>query len=157
MAYTGLRRWSVLALGFTVLAGPPHLKVHTMPASSSTAFELEVEHHHTDVAVTGRAEGGRNGARVSLPLTLTRKDDAHFTVTRQWENNAAWVLVFSIEQGAQGKHGVAEAVVSVEANGKVRGVEYINPEIRKDGKPLAATTAKVNQALQALGLVTAAK
>jgi hypothetical protein len=149
----------MLALGFTVLAGPPHMTVRTMPLSSNTAFELDVEHHTEpeQMAVTGRAEGLRNGTRVSVPLTITRKDAAHFSVTRQWDRNAAWVLVFSAEQGPQGQHGVVEAVVSIEANGTIRGVEYIKPEVRKDGKPLAATTLKVNQALQSLGLTTASK
>lgn len=160
MSNTLLRRLPMLALGFTVLAGPPHMTVRTMPISSATAFELDVDHHHSDpgqVAVTGRAEGVRHGARVSLPLTLVRKDAMHYAVARQWEKNTAWVLVFSIEQGPQGAHGVAEAVVSIEANGAVGPVEYVSPEVRKDGKPLAATTAKVNQALKKLGLVTASK
>lgn len=149
----------MLALGAAVIVGPPHITVRPMPATSETAFELEVEHHTEpeQLAVTGRAEGVRAGRRVSVPLTIVRKDAAHFTVTRQWEKNAAWVLVFSAEQGPKGSHGTAEAIVSVEASGNVRDVEYMKPAIRKDGQQLAATTAGVDRALKALGLVMAAR
>lgn len=149
----------MLAFSAAVIAGPPHITVRPMPATSETAFELEVEHHTEpgQLSVTGRAEGVRAGRRVSVPLTIVRKDAAHFTVTRQWEKNAAWVLVFSAEQGPKGSHGTAEAIISVEAGGNVQDVEYMKPVVRKDGQQLAATTAGVDRALRALGLVTAAR
>lgn len=145
----------------TALFGPPHIKVRHVatPATAATGvvFELDVLHHSTpeDSKVTGRAEGVRDGTRVSVPLTIGHKSTGLFTVTRQWDAGKAWVLVFSVEQGPDGKHGVAEAVVSVEATGAVRDISYTTPGFF-EGKPVRATTKQVDAALKELGLVASA-
>lgn len=138
------------------LFGPPHIKVTAVspqPAAvGAPAFTVDIEHHHEDVAVTGRAEGMRGGKQVSQVLTLTRKDSTHYNVARQWDAGSPWVLVFSVEQGPDGKHGVAEAVVSIDATGAVKGIEYTTPGfLDRTGIPRRVTKEKVKEALVALG------
>jgi len=47
-----------------------------------------------NVRITGTAEGLVNGARQSIPLTLTAVDqsEAVYAVVQQWPDNGAWVL-----------------------------------------------------------------
>ena len=145
----------------TMLLGPPHITVKHVatPATpaNGVAFELEVKHHTTpeDLNVKGRAEGIRDGRRVSIPLTIAHKGTGSFTVARQWDAGKPWVLVFSAEQGADGKHGVVEAIVQLEANGTVRNTAYTEPGF-VDGKPTRATK-QVDAALKQLGLVEASR
>ena len=145
----------------TALFGPPHIAVKHVAtpatAPNGVVFELEVKHHTTpeDLNVTGRAEGMRDGRRVSLPLTIAHKSTGVFTVSRQWDAGKPWVLVFSAEQGTDGKHGVVEAIVQMEANGTVRNTAYTEPGFI-DGKPIRATK-QVDAALRQLGLVEASR
>ncbi len=163
MRFPSLPRLTRLAalLSVTALFGPPHITVRNVAtpatAANGVVFELDVEHHTApeDLKVAGRAEGIRDGRRVSVPLTVVRKTTGLFTVTRQWDAGKAWVLVFSAEQGPDGKHGVVEAVVSVEATGAVRGISYTQPGF-SEGKPLRATTKQVDAELRKLGLVETA-
>lgn len=147
-------------LSATTLFGPPHITVR--PIASTTAgvtFELDVEHHTApeDLTVAGRAEGVRDGRRVSVPLTITRKSVGHFSVARQWDAGAPWVLVFSAEQGPNGSHGVVEGIVLLEANGTVKSIEYTKPGFHESTKkPLRLTSAKIDAALKTLGAVTSA-
>jgi len=143
----------------SVLLGPPHIAVKHVAtpatAPNGVVFELEVKHHTTpeDLNVKGRAEGIRDGRRVSIPLTIAHKATGTFTVARQWDAGKAWVLVFSAEQGTDGKHGVVEAIVQMDANGTVRNTAYTEPGFI-DGKPIRATK-QVDAALKQLGLVEA--
>ena len=145
----------------TALFGPPHIKVRHVAtpatAPAGVVFELDVLHHTTpeDSKVTGRAEGVRDGRRVSLPLTIGHKSTGLFTVTRQWDAGKAWVLVFAAEQGEDGKHGVAEAIVSLESSGALKGISYTEPGF-VDGKPSRATPKQIDAALKQLGLVASA-
>lgn len=141
------------------LFGPPHIAVKHVAtpatAPNGVVFELEVKHHTTpeDLNVKGRAEGIRDGRRVTIPLTIAHKSTGVFTVSRQWDAGKPWVMVFSAEQGTDGKHGVVEAIVQMEANGTVRSTAYTEPGFI-DGKPIRATK-QVDAALRQLGLVEA--
>lgn len=147
--------FAVVTLG-AALMGPPHLHVTPAagtPAQGARAFTLEVEHHTRldQLTVTGRAIAQRNGTRVEQPLTLTRTDSAHFTVSRTWDNATPWVVVFAAEQGPDGSHGVVEAIVSIERGGAVRGIEYTTPGfVERTGAPRRVTREKIDEALRQL-------
>lgn len=152
---------SVVAVVFSAVAafGPPHIVVTAVAPATTTlgapAFTIEVEHHTTadQVKLTGRAEGVRGGKRVSVPLALVRRDSAHFSVARQWDVDTPWVLVFSVEQGPNGAHGVVEAVIPVDKSGAVRRIEYTRPGFLDGGKrPRRVTRARVDSALKELGV-----
>lgn len=133
--------------------GPPQITVRPVTTPAATTFELDVVHHteHDDVTVSGRAEGTRGGKRVSLPLTIVRKRAGLYSVASQWDAGTPWVLVFAAEQGHEGRHGVAEGVVLLEATGKVRNIEYIRPGFsEKGGKPVRTTNARIDAALTSL-------
>ena len=146
----------VAALSIASLVGPPHITVRaiTTPAGV-TSFELDVEHHTRpeDLTVTGRAEGVRDGRRVSVPLTITHRATGKFSVSRQWDASTPWVLVFSAEQGPNGTHGVVEAVVSLDAKGTVKSIEYTTPGfVNGTGVPTRLPREKVDAALVSLGV-----
>ncbi|HYW30947.1 MAG TPA: hypothetical protein VE869_05515 [Gemmatimonas sp.] len=150
---------AIAALSAAALFGPPHIVVTAVsPAPAvigAPAFNIEVEHHTTadQIKLTGRAEGVRGGQRVTLPLALVRRDSAHFTVVRQWEANTPWVLVFSVEQGPEGAHGVVEAVIPIDKSGAVRRIEYTKPGFHDGSKlPRRVTRARVDSALKELGV-----
>lgn len=147
-------------LSVTAFFGPPHITVRPVTTGNVTTFELDVEHHTTpeDLTVTGRAEGMRDGKRVTLPLAITRKAVGKFAVAKQWESGTPWVLVFSAEQGPDGKHGVVEGIVSLDAKGDVKSVEYTKPGFTEgDKKPLRTSAAKIDAALKSLTKVATAK
>lgn len=148
-------------LSVTALFGPPHIAVRHVAtpatAANGVVFELDVVHHTTpeDMKVTGRAEGIRDGRRVTLPLTIGHAGTGAYTVTRQWDSGKPWVLVFAAEQGPDGKHGVAEAMVSLEANGRVRDIAYTKADFEQ-GRPTRLSAKQVDEALRQLGLATSA-
>ncbi|MCA0374496.1 MAG: hypothetical protein LCH84_02430 [Gemmatimonadetes bacterium] len=151
-----------LALPFVAAAlfGPPHLTVTAVAPQPATpgapAFTVAIEHHHEDVAVTARAEGVQRGVPVTRALTLVRRDSTHYTVARQWDAGTPWVLVLAVEQGEGGRHGVAEAVVSIDARGAVQGITYTTPGFVDGTKePRRVTRREVQAALAKLGVSTA--
>ena len=115
---------------FSAAFGPPHIVVRpvTDAAAAPAGAVLLVEtQHHTDIAdlnVTGRAEGLVNGKRVSLPLSFVRQSVGHYSLTRQWQSGSPWVLVLSAEQGPDGTHGVAEAIIKVDVSGAFASIDY---------------------------------
>ena len=138
--------------------GPPHITVHTLTAKTGgdPVFELEVEHHTTpeDMHLTGRAESVQNGHRISNTLTIVHTQTGRYTVSKQWEGTTPWLLVFSAAQGAvNASHGVAEAIVSIDALGAVKNIEYLKPGFLDAGKTRdRESQEKLDAALRALGL-----
>ena len=134
--------------------GPPHIVVKpvTDPASApaGAVFLLEGEHHsETDLlTLTGRAEAIVNGKRVTKPLMLVKSSGGHYSVTKQWDAGAPWILVIAAEQGEHGSHGVAEALVKIDATGKVMSIDY--PTAGWEGKnftPKRTSAAVIEAAL----------
>jgi hypothetical protein len=117
-----------IALGLAF--GPPRITVRpvTDPSKAPAGAVLLVESmHHNEIAdldVTGRAEGFANGKRVTLPLRLTHQTVGHYALTKQWQDGTPWVLVLAAEQGSNGSHGVAEAIVKVDASGAFASIDY---------------------------------
>lgn len=155
MRFTTLATLSTVALS-AALMGPPHLHITPVagtPAMGAKALTIELEHHHQldQLTVTARAITQRNSARVEQPLTLTRTDSAHFTVPRTWDGSTPWVVVIAAEQGPNGAHGVAEALVSIDRTGAVRGIEYTTPGfIERTGEPRRVTREHLDRTLRAL-------
>ena len=130
----GLHAFSIAAISVSSAIGgalgPPRITVRpvTDAAAAPAGAVLLIEaSHHSDIAdlnVTARAEGLVSGKRVSLPLRVTRQSVGHFSLTRQWQTGTPWVLILSAEQGANGEHGVAEAIIKVDASGAFAAIEY---------------------------------
>ncbi|MBC7840877.1 MAG: hypothetical protein H7099_01105 [Gemmatimonadaceae bacterium] len=121
---------TMAAVSLSALFGPPRIQVtevtpgHTAPAGAVLLVE---GHHHQESAtltITGRAEGMKNGQRITLPLKLDPAGGGRFAVMRQWTVGTPWVLVLAAGQGEDGAHGVAEALVKIDASGKLVGIEY---------------------------------
>ena len=134
--------------------GPPHIVVKpvTDPASApaGVVFLLEGEHHsETDLlTLTGRAEAIVNGKRVTKQLVLVKSSGGHYSLTKQWDTGAPWILILAAEQGARGAHGVAEALVKIDATGKVMSIDY--PTAGWEGKnntPKRTSAAIIEAAL----------
>lgn len=121
---------TIAAVSLSALFGPPRIQVtevtpgHTAPAGAVLLVE---GHHHMESAtltITGRAEGTKNGQRISMPLTMVPAGGGRFAVTRQWTVGTPWVLVLAVGEGEAGAHGIAEALVKIDAAGKLVGIEY---------------------------------
>lgn len=139
--------------------GPPSIHVRTVTPATKDApagAVLMIDgKHHTSLGnfdIIGRAESFQNGRRVTKPLTLTRISTGLFAVSRQWENGSPWVLVFSAEQGDDGVHGIAEALVKVDARGTIVDIQHRNPAIvnNKVVVPKAVGESDILTALQSL-------
>lgn len=157
-------RYSALAYGLTfatafsatvgtAVFGPPHIHVTPVPgtpAMNAPALTVELEHHHTAVAVTGRAITQRNGARVEQKLTLSKVDSAHYTVPRTWDASTPWVVVLGVEQGPDGAYGVVEAIVSIDKGGAVKNIEYTTPDFISKNTPKRVTREKTDEVLARL-------
>lgn len=147
---------ALLTVGFTLpaLAGPPWISIE-LPANpldrtTRGAFLLVHTFHHDrtiTLSVQGRAEGMVNGQRKSFPLTFeSTSRNGVLAVRRTWPEEGNWVLVIT----AGPDDGGATALVSVAADGEVRGVKV--PTIARDGYtvPKAVTPDDVNGALRQL-------
>ncbi len=152
----------LFALGFlvTALIGPPHIKVEQVTdarqAPTPGAVLAVTGDHHQDSnkpAVTGRAEGMQGGKRIARAITLTpTKSKNQFGVARQWDAGSPWVLVFTVEQGDHGEFGAAEALVKVDAAGKIVSIDYPKQtNARGDKYGRRATPREIDLALTSLG------
>jgi hypothetical protein len=119
---------------FTSAFGPPHITVRTVTPSDNApagAVLLVAGSHHdkaAELTITGRAEGIVNGRRVSQQLRLSaHRSPGQVTVTKQWQDGSPWILVLSVTEGTDGAHGVAEALVAVDAGGSIGRIEYPAP------------------------------
>lgn len=137
--------------------GPPSIAVAKVSGTPPTpgAVLAVVATHHTDEEkpqVSARAEGLKDGKRVTQPIALTESSKKGvYGVTKQWEPGTPWVLVFTIVQGDHGAHGTAEALVKVDARG-----EFVSSEsLREAGSgsyraPRKATEKEIKAALTSL-------
>lgn len=146
-----------LAVAAAPFFGPPTITVTEVSGTPPTpgAVLQVVATHHTDEEkpqVSARAEGMRAGKRITQPIVLTESSrKGTFGVTKQWEAGQPWVLVFTIVQGDHGAHGTAEALVKVDARGRVVSAESLK-EPAKDGyrAPRKATEAEILAAITSL-------
>lgn len=153
------RAFAVAALSATALLGPPHITVRAVPAGTSglpaDAVLLVQGEHHSDrelLTVTGRAEGVQGGKRVSRAVALVSRGKLEYVVTRQWARGTPWVLVFTAEQGPDGRHGVAEAMVKVDAAGAVTAIEHPKAAWNAErNEPRRLTEREIRAALASLG------
>lgn len=153
-------RFTLPLLAFALVAaashlGPPRITVRAVTGTPPTAGAvLDITtHHHTEeesADVSGRALAMRNGARVSRPITITAVGTpGRYGVAKQWENGTAWVLVFTVKQGEHGSHGTAEAMVRVDATGRIGAITMAGgTNARGDRFPRAFTEREVEAALE---------
>lgn len=134
--------------------GPPHISVKqvTDPASApmGAMFLIEGEHHSETelLTITARAEGLVAGKRVTKQLALVKTSGGHYSLTKQWDAGSPWVLVLAAEQGAGGQHGVAEAIIKIDATGKVTNIDYPAPGWEgKSNIPKRTSSATIDAAL----------
>lgn len=112
------------------VSGPPRITVRELPSPTPGGkLVVEGEHHNqaSTLNIIGRAEGVRDGKRVSLPLRLVRTGAGKYSIAKQWQTGSPWLLVLTAEDGPNGSHAVAEAFVKIDATGKVSGIEYPAP------------------------------
>jgi hypothetical protein len=141
---------AALTTGF--VRGPAHITVREVAASKPDAPVLLVAATHHDetagINVIGRAEGMRDGKRVSQPLRVVRTGEGRYSIARQWQAGTPWLLVLTAEEGKNGSHSVAEALVKVDASGKVQGIEYPAPGwVEKTNTPKRLSPAEIDAAL----------
>lgn len=110
--------------------GPPRITVRELPSPTPGGMLMVEGEHHNEAStlkIIGRAEGVRDGKRVSLPLNLVRTGVGKYSIAKQWQTGSPWLLVLTAEDGPNGAHAIAEAFVKIDATGKVSGIEYPAP------------------------------
>lgn len=150
---------AVASLATVALFGPPRINV-TQPSGTppvAGAVLLIEGHHHTEEKVpdvSGRMLSMRNGQRVERPVSLTAYGEpGHYAVTKQWENGSPSVLLFRIRQGVGGAHGTAEALVKVDATGRIVSIEALmERNARGDVYPRAVKDEDIAKAFGELGV-----
>jgi hypothetical protein len=135
--------------------GPPRITVRAVtgtPPTADAVLEVISEHHTTegDAETSAQAIAVRNGTRVTSAITLTPAGaPGRYGVTRQWEAGTAWVLLFRVTQGDHGAHGVAEALVRVDAMGRIGEITHARASnLRGDRYPRAFTEREIDEALR---------
>jgi hypothetical protein len=152
-------RPAAVAFCAALLFGPPNIKIKavTNPAAApvkGAVFMIAAGHHGSPegIVVTGRAEGGVAGKRVSHSLTLTpAASTGVYGVTRQWDAGQPWVLVFTVSTTVHDSNGVAEAAVRVAADGRVLGIDYPMGKLASGYPwPRKVTAQEIDAALTAM-------
>jgi hypothetical protein len=148
---------SIASFASLAAFGPPRITVREVTDRSAApgAVVLLVEgRHHADsdpLTITGRAEGMRDGKRVTVTLTLANAGGGRYGVTRQWAAGSPWLLILAAGEGNNGAHGVAEALVRIGANGAVLGIDYPAPGwIGQSTTPKRTTEREIEAALAAM-------
>lgn len=144
----------VSSAAFTNVFGPPHITVKKVAvgdnAPAGAVLLVEGSHHDktAELNIIGRTEGIVNGKRVSQPLRLEKQSVGHFSVAKQWQDGSPWILVLSVDEGAAGAHGVAEALVQVDATGTIGTIEYPAPGwIGRSNTPKRTPSAAIDAML----------
>jgi hypothetical protein len=137
--------------------GPPRVTVTRVTGTPPTPGAVLAVHaeHHTDEEkpqLTARALAQRGSERITRTISLTAAaEKGRYGVTKQWEDGTPWVLVFTMKQGENGNHGTAEALVKIDASGKIVGIENaMDRNARGDSFPTAFKDAQVEAALTSL-------
>ena len=55
---------------------------------------------------------------------MTNAGSGTYGVTRQWISGSPWLLILTAGQGNHGTHGMAEALVKIDAAGEIVGIDY---------------------------------
>jgi hypothetical protein len=89
----------------------------TLPPADAKDGVLVIEPigcHGPGAAVTAHAEGIVNGARKTIPLSLSPMEGDKYLLKRQWPADGKWVLVFSAQRDGLYAHTLVRT-----ENGKV--------------------------------------
>lgn len=134
--------------------GPPQLTVREVtgaPPTPGAVLEVAVKFHpdHGAPELSARKLTMHNGVRLSTPLVVLAASTAgHFGVARQWETGAPALIIVTLEQGEGRAVNSAEAMVKVNADGKVTGITHaLGSNIWGDRSPRAFRNAEIDQAL----------
>ena len=94
-----------------------------------------------NVQITGTAEGVLNGARQSVPLTLTQVDKAEaiYVVAYQWPENGSWVL--HLKGSCSNPKAEASTLVPMNKGAFIREKTEVLPEPATKKQLEAALTA----------------
>lgn len=145
---------AVALLAASPFFGPPHISVTAVsgtPPTPGAVFAITTEHHTEEewADVSAQAVTMRGGKRVEQALEITRSTmRGRYGVRKQWESGAPVLLVFTIKQGEHGAHGMASALVKIDAAGKVLGIENLmERNARGDVYPRGATERDVERVL----------
>jgi hypothetical protein len=148
----------LVATASTLLLGPPRIAVHTGSLSGNALAVVEA-HYHTDkddARVYATLYGWNSGQRTERSVPLAKLDEHRYRLDRTWTTTTPMVLVVGVEQGENGKHGAAEALIRVARDGRVAGVDVaMTRPIIGSPQPRRVNDREIEGALEQLGARTA--
>lgn len=144
----------LVAAASLVLVGPPRIAVQTDNLSGNTLAMIDA-HYHTDAKdarVYATLYSWSSNQRAERPVPLSKLGEHQFRLDRTWTTTAPVVLVVGVEQGDHGEHGVAEAMIRVNREGRVAGVDVaMTRPIVGSPQPRRVNDQEIESALRALG------
>lgn len=143
----------VTTLAGAVLLGPPRIAVRTteLPAGAVAIITAEYHTDHGDARVYGTIYTLEAGRRVERQISLRKLDATHYRIDHTWGAMPV-ALVVGVEQGHDGAHGVAEALVRVDRTGKALAADVARTDpIVGSPMPRRVNDREIEGALQALG------
>ncbi len=142
------------ALTAAAAFGPPRVTVTEVtgtPPTPNAVLLVVAEHHdHGQPELSARVLTMHNGVRVSNPIRVTASDQAgRFGIARQWEVGTPALVMVTLVQGGDAPSGTAEAMVKVNAQGRITGITYATGmNLVRDRFPRAFTDAEIDAALR---------
>lgn len=148
-----IKSLALATLAAAVALGPPRIGVRTtnLPAGAVAVAEVHYHTDHDEARVYGTAYTLEAGRRVEREIALRKLDDHHYRVDHTWGAQAV-ALVLGVEQGENGEHGAAEALVRVDRSGRAVRVDVaMTDPIVGRPMPRRVNDREIEGALQSLG------
>lgn len=152
-----ITRTLLAAAATSLLLGPPRIAVQAtdLPAD---ALAMITADYHTDEAearVYGTLYRVEQGRRVDRPVALEKLSAHRYRLPRAGLGTEAVVVVVGVEQGENGKHGAAEALLRVARGGRVVGVDIPTERDGRHHLPRRITAREITAALEQVAAGTA--
>jgi hypothetical protein len=129
----------VMAGGLYVLLGNPEANPKARDMGAVVTLKLAGCHEPEKAQVNAVAIGNLNGERKSIPLQLTKLDEAgSYAVTRQWPAEGRWVLQFIAHDGDR----IASTLVTADTGGVERHSAKMAMKMPSDGEVAAMLNGK---------------
>lgn len=136
-----------------LLLGPPRIAVQTTNLPGDALAMVTADYHtdEDDARIYGTLYSINQGQRVDRAISLEKVAEHRYRLTRSWTGTEPVVVVVGVEQGANGKHGAAEALIRVARGGRVAGVEIPTQREGNHNLQRRITQREINAALDQLG------
>lgn len=136
-----------------LLLGPPRIAVQTTNLTGDAVAVITADYHtdEDDARIYATLYTNDGGERRERTITMNKLDAHRFRITRSLVGTDPGVLVVGVEQGEQGKHGAAEALIRLRRGGVIGGVDIPTERSGNHNLPRRITEREITAALGQVG------